>query len=488
MSKIVSPNLKDPQQLEKMLSPVAYDELLMPSLRLVRSSRAARKIAKILLFALALTIVLMAFAPWQQSVTGTGNIVAFAPRERQQTIESPIKGRVIRWGEDLVENAKVVKGQFLVEIQDLDAEYTERLEAQFQNSKKQVLETENQLRFNVQALKHQKQSIVNFKDQVSAYDKVKEQVTAAQDAFIEMVRKKVHAEQQQLAEYQVAIPQLKAQYARTKKLNIQENISLQKYQEVERKLNEANAKVNRAEAYVDAAKAELEGKKSERGAKIEKAQIDIDYAKSNLTKAQSESSKLESTIAKSSREVQKAKKIVLEMETKLARQNNQKVTAPIDGIIVRITPNIGSGIVKEGTPLCTIVPETKERAVQLWLGGNDVPLIKSGRHVRLQFEGWPAVQFSGWPSIAVGTFGGEVVSIDASDNGMGKFRVIIRPDNQDLEWPEDRYLRQGVRANGWVLLDTVPLWFEVWRKLNGFPPVVSKEEPKKKSKPPKLPK
>lgn len=96
---------------------------------------------------------------------------------------------------------------------------------------------------------------------------------------------------------------------------------------------------------------------------------------------------------------------------------------------------------------------------------------------------------SGWPSIAVGTFGGEIVSIDASDNGMGKFRVIIRPDKQDQEWPEDRYLRQGVRTNGWVLLDTVPLWFEVWRQLNGFPPVVSKEEPKqKKSKPPKLPK
>ncbi|MCA9008078.1 MAG: toxin secretion protein, partial [Planctomycetaceae bacterium] len=111
--------------------------------------------------------------------------------------------------------------------------------------------------------------------------------------------------------------------------------------------------------------------------------------------------------------------------------------------------------------------------------------------VRLQFEGWPAVQFSGWPSVAVGTFGGEVVSVDAIDNGLGKFRILIRPDPDDNPWPQDRFLRQGVRANAWVLLNQVPLWYEVWRKLNGFPPAVSVEEPGQKdskSKPPKLPK
>jgi hypothetical protein len=132
---------------------------------------------------------------------------------------------------------------------------------------------------------------------------------------------------------------------------------------------------------------------------------------------------------------------------------------------------------------------TKERAVQLWLNGNDVPLVEPGRHVRLQFEGWPAVQFAGWPSIAVGTFGGEIVSIDAADDGAGKFRVLIRPDGSDQPWPDVRYLRQGVRANGWVLLNRVPLWFEVWRRLNGFPPVVAKDKSEAYlSKTPKIPK
>jgi hypothetical protein len=117
--------------------------------------------------------------------------------------------------------------------------------------------------------------------------------------------------------------------------------------------------------------------------------------------------------------------------------------------------------------------------VQVWLDGNDAPLVEAGRHVRLQFEGWPAIQFSGWPSVAVGTFGGTVVSVDMVDNGKGKFRCQILPDSTEtVKWPEERFLRQGVRANGWVLLEQVPLWFEVWRKLNGFPPTVEVDSTK----------
>jgi hypothetical protein len=151
-------------------------------------------------------------------------------------------------------------------------------------------------------------------------------------------------------------------------------------------------------------------------------------------------------------------------------------------------------MLKEGDPLCVIVPDTKDRAVQLWLSGNDTPLIEPGRQVRLQFEGWPAVQFTGWPSVAVGTFGGKVISVDSTDNGKGQFRILVRPDESDRDWPgsvwpQGRFLRQGVRANGWVILNRVPLWFEVWRRMNAFPPVISVDEDytkEKESKPPKL--
>ena len=111
--------------------------------------------------------------------------------------------------------------------------------------------------------------------------------------------------------------------------------------------------------------------------------------------------------------------------------------------------------------------------------------------MRLQFEGWPAIQFVGWPSVAIGTFGGEVVFVDAAGDPSGKFRVVVAPDADivmrdgkptKVGWPGNRWLRQGVRANGWVLLQQVPLWKEIWRQLNGFPPVVAMDEPGKEAK------
>jgi multidrug resistance efflux pump len=294
-----------------------------------------------------------------------------------------------------------------------------------------------------------------------------------------------------LAVYQSAIPQLQAEFDRTKTLQREGNLSLQKLQEIERKLLEAQAKARQAEAYVEIAEADLEGKIRERSAKIEKAEVDVNYATAVLQKAEADVSKAEGDVAKSRQELNKAEKEVLEMQVKVSRQDTQIVRAPFDGFVVQITPNAGTQVLKEGDSICTIVPDTRDRAVQVWLDGNDVSLVEPGRHVRLQFEGWPAVQFAGWPSVAVGTFGGNVVSVDATDNGQGKFRILVKPDATDKPWPDDRFLRQGVRANAWVLLNTVPLWYETWRRLNGFPPTISFEGlpgGNKESKPPKIPK
>ena len=255
---------------QHMLAPAAYSESMMPALRLARSSRVARRIAQVLLVGLGAAIILMAFAPWQQSVTGSGNVVAYAPLERRQTIEVRIKGRVIRWGEGLVENARVNKGQFLAEIQDLDADYFGRLQDQLRNNEQQFAAAADQLRASERALEASRTIVESFEAQRVAYVRVKEETIAAQDAYVEMAEKKVRAEEQQLAEYRAALPQLEAEYRRMKTLQTEGNLALQKLQEIERKLSEANAKVNRAEAYVAAAKAELEGKRREREAKDRK--------------------------------------------------------------------------------------------------------------------------------------------------------------------------------------------------------------------------
>lgn len=472
-----------------MLVPVAYNEASMPSLRLARSSRLTRRIAKWLFFFLVITIGIMTVAPWQQSVSGTGNVLAYSPNQREQVIEAPTKGRISRWGENIYENAKVKKGDFIAEISDLDDSYQKRLQQQLVNAQMNVKNGKQQLAAAEKVKDATYKIVESLRRQVKVYQTVKDVTESAQNAYVEMAKKKILAENQKLEIANAAIPQLKAEIDRLKILLDEENIALQKYQEVDRKYQEAQGKVKVATANISIAKSDLEGKTNDRISKIEKAQVDVDYAKATLDKAIGDISKAESDVAKANQELNKAEKAVLEMEVKVSRQNNQTITAPFDGYLVQITPNQGTAVIKEHDPICRIVPITTDRAVQIWLDGNDAPLVEAGRHVRLQFEGWPAVQFAGWPSVAVGTFGGVVASVDATDNGKGKFRVLILPDTESEVWPEERFLKQGVQAKAWVLLDQVQMWFEVWRKLNGFPPVVDMKEPGAKLvKPPKLPK
>ena len=114
----------------------------------------------------------------------------------------------------------------------------------------------------------------------------------------------------------------------------------------------------------------------------------------------------------------------------------------------------------------------------MYVRAMDVPLIQRGRRVRLQFDGWPAIQFSGWPSVAVGTFGGVVEVIDVVSSTNGRYRLLVRPlrgagDERAHIWP--RQLRLGSGVYGWVILDSVPVWYEIWRQLNGFPPSLQGE-------------
>ena len=427
----------------------AVSSALMPSLQLTRSSRFARRLAWLLLIMLSLTTVVMFFAPWQQTVTGAGYVVAYAPRERQQVLEATIEGRIVRWNEELMENARVSRGEFLAEVRDLDAEYSTRLEGQLENTS--VM------------LDAAKKIVEATQGQLTAYREVAVQITRAQDAYVQAAMEKVSAAEQKLSLASAAIPQLQAAFDRAKTLQEQGNISLEKLQESERKLMESLAKVREETANFSASRSDLEGKQNDRLAYIQKANADVRYYEGALDKSRSEVAKME--------------KERLEMQSKIARQSTQIVLAPFDGYLVEISPNIGTQLVKKGDPICRIVPDTRDRAVQIWLDGNDAPLVNPGDHVRLQFEGWSAIQFAGWPSVAVGTFGGTVVSVDMIDDGKGKFRCQVLPDPAErLDWPEDRYLRQGVRANGWILLEQVPLWFEVWRQLNGFPPAL--DDPK----------
>ena len=153
----------------------------------------------------------------------------------------------------------------------------------------------------------------------------------------------------------------------------------------------------------------------------------------------------------------------------LSRQQSQLLLAPTDGTIVRLQVGSSNIVVNQGQTVAVFVPKSDQLSVQVFIRGNDLPLVHEGRKVRLQFEGWPAIQFSGWPSVAVGTFGGEVSVVDQTATPEGLFRVIVVPSKGE-KWPASRFIRQGTRVNGWILLNNVALGYELWRQFNGFPP------------------
>ncbi len=175
-------------------------------------------------------------------------------------------------------------------------------------------------------------------------------------------------------------------------------------------------------------------------------------------------------------------------ETSLSRQGSQLVVAPRDGTIMHVEAGDTATIVTAGQPLASFMPANSERAVQIYIDGRDIGLVQPGRDVRLQFEGWPAFQFSGRPDIAVGTFRGEVVFVEPSARADGTFRVLVQepertenclnaqvengiPRMGECGWPPESFVRLGANVRGWILLETVPLGFEIWRLLNNFPPV-----------------
>lgn len=431
-------------------------ERTFPALRLTRSSRFIHRVSRLLIIILGLFVVAMLVVPWQQTASGKGQVVAFDANQRHQNIDAPISGRIVNWQPNLVEGAHVNEGDLLCDIEVVDVQLRVQMEEQL---KQTLLKLEAD------------RKIVNaYFENVQAFKEVKEQVILAGEEFVKVAEQKLKAEEEGLKAAIAAAEQSEKDRIRRKELFEKKVGSEFDWERAERQAAEAVAKVEQSRSYVKAAQNELTGKKAELVAKVREAQAKIDSSQAVYEKAQGD-------VASDSKEL-------ADIRAKQTLQV-QSVRATLDGYIFKIKVSQGGQVVSQGESLLELVPSSPDRAVAIKVDGNDAPLVSSKdrhgrpRRVRLQFEGWPAVQFSGWPSAAVGTFGGIVSVVDSTDDGQGKFRVLVLPDPDEPAWPDERILRQGVRANGWVLLDEVPLGWEVWRQLNGFPPVVAMDEPKK---------
>jgi multidrug resistance efflux pump len=414
---------------------------LLPVMCLTKSSRVSKIMAYTLGWSFLILIFLITILPWQQNVYGMGKVIAFQPLDRRINLEAPVSGRVKKLF--VVEGQKVKKGDMIIEIQDNDPQLLTNLRLQ---------------RDAVMMRKAAaKQRVINLNEQV-------QQLEGAKLKALEIAEQRVNAER-------IA--------AQTSQLNHQRStILVEKGLISRRDMELAQLSLESTAANLESALASLTRTDREMTASISNI-------KANRGSAEAE-------VAATDREMNA-------LEILINQNMQQKIEATRDGTILNITATEGSYL-RPGSLIGVIIPDTQERFVEVWLDGNDMPLVQSrmqnkegelilGSHVRLQFEGWPALQFSGWPSVGIGTFGGEVIFVDAADDGKGKFRVVIAPQpdavfkdgkNEVQDWPDGRFLRQGVRVKGWVMLQQIPLWKELWRQLNGFPPALPEgSEPKK---------
>ncbi len=433
--------------------PQDWAEDQFQALRSKNTNQSGRVLARWLLAISTLLIICM-FLPWQQNIPGKGKITALNPAHRPQQIQTAIAGRITHW--------KIREGQFvnkgdtilvLAEIKDdyFDPEFLVRLDEQLSAKELSIQATERQL----QAIKTQLEALDNGR---------KFSLSKAQNK-IKQVAMKVRSDSADYEAEKIQFATAKVQYDRYKGLFDKGGlISLTDLEKRNLKLQETMAKRTSAEnkflvsknEYINA-RIELSSLQAEYGDKTAKAMSDLGSKESYLADARSEYSKLRNKIAN------------VEVRT-----NNHALLAPQSGYVVKaLKMGIGE-TVKENEAVVTIMPEQAQKAVELYVRAMDVALIARGRKVRLQFDGWPVLQFSGWPNASVGTFGGVVQVIDYVASNNGEYRILVTPDLGQEGWPD--LLRMGSGANGWVMLNDVPIWYELWREINGFPPTITIEE------------
>lgn len=399
-------------------------------------------------FTLSLILVMIVmFVPWTQNVTGTGYITTLKPNQRPQTIQSPIPGRIEEWF--VKEGDFVKKGDTILRIAEVKSEYfddklVERTEIQIQSknqSKDAYAQKSNALQNQILALKsEQALKIEQAKNKLQqAYLKVK-----SNEIDLEAARTN-----QSIAE---------TQYGRVISLESDGLKATKDVEEKRLKLQEAKAK------FISQENKLLESKNEVANAELELSRIKASYA-DKTSKAESDLYSAQSNQYTTEAEVAKLENSYSNYEK---RKSLLYVTSPQDGYINKAVLG-GLGVTfKEGESLVKIMPANYELAVETYVRPIDMPLIHIGEKVRVQFDGWPAIVFSGWESISYGTYGAKVVAVETfiSENGM--YRVLLAPDQKDNKWPGG--LRVGSGAKTIALLEDVPIWYELWRKINGFPP------------------
>ncbi len=397
--------------------------------------------------AFAIMGIIILFLPWTQTITGRGNVTTLTPEQRPQTIQSPIPGRIEKWY--VREGDFVSKGDTIIQISEIKSEYfdpnlVERTEQQ-RDAKAQSVGSYAE---KVKALDRQINALIN--ERSLKLEQAKNKLTQA--------RLKVKSDSIDLEAANTNKSIAQRQYDRTVTLQEEGFKATKDVEDKRLKLQETEAKLISQENKLLASKNEVIN------AQVELSRLGAEYA-DKISKAQSDKFTAQSSQFDTEAQVSKLEN---EFSNYQIRNELRFIKAPYDGYINKaLRGGIGQTF-KEGEALVGIMPAQADLAVETYVAPIDLPLIHLGEKVRVQFDGWPAIVFSGWPNVSYGTYGAKVVAVENFISANGKFRVLLAPDEEDHKWPEE--IRAGSGAYTMALLEDVPIWFELWRQLNGFPP------------------
>lgn len=416
------------------------------SMQRLRPEKRGKKLVRNFIVVFIFLIAAM-FVPWTQNVGANGTVISRFPDKRPQEVNIMIDGRVAYWG--VYEGQVVSAGDTLLVLEEVKAEY---LDPRLVERTQFLIESK-------------RAGIVAYSDKLSALMRQEAALVATRDNEIEQAKLKVLQGYQKVSADSATVEQ--------ERLNLEiNNERLKRAQELyrdglisttdfeSRNLSDQQARAKMVKANNDLA-ANLQAYAM---SKLEVSRKSAEYA-DKIAKIESEEATTEAAMQEA---LQELTKLENSLSNYTLRETGRVVLAPQDGRVVSIIQSGVGEIVKSGSAVCTIQPLEFSEAVELYVSAMDVPLMHQDSYVRLQFDGWPALVFSGWPSATVGTFGGKVVSVDQVINDKGKYRVIIVPDTLEGNWPQPLSIGSG--AFGMILLKDVPLGYELWRQLNGFPP------------------
>jgi len=411
------------------------------------------------IWVLGILLLVFLFLPWTQNVSGQGAVTTLKPNQRPQAIQTIIGGRIEKWY--VQEGDFVKKGDTIIFISETKEDYLDP---------DLVENTGNQV-------KAKESAAISYADKVKALDgqmgaiqneknlKIKQAQNKLKQAYL-----KVQSDSIDFEASKTMLKIARTQYKRSVSLEKEGLKPMTDVEEKRMKLQDTEAKIITQENQYITSKNEV------LNATMELNRISAEYAEKNA-KASSDKQTALSSQFDTEAQVNKLKN---QYKNYQIRNGMYYITAPQDGYVNRALQSGIGETIKEGTSVVSIMPANFEIAVETYIDPVNFPLINNGEKVRVWFDGWPTIIFSGWPGASFGTFGGTIVAKENFISQNGKYRVLIAPDPQDKKWPKQLSIGAGTQTL--ALLNDVPIWFEIWRTLNGFPPNFYEPTPTEKSK------